>query len=37
MQPYIHTTAVVDKGAIIGDGTKVWHFSHIMTNAMASI
>ena len=33
MQPYIHTTAVVDKGAIIGDGTKVWHFSHIMPNA----
>ena len=37
MQPYIHTTAVVDEGAIIGDGTKVWHFSHIMINAMASI
>ena len=33
MQPYIHTTAVVDEGAIIGDGTKVWHFSHIMPNA----
>lgn len=33
MQPYIHTTAVVDEGAIIGDGTKVWHFSHIMSNA----
>ncbi len=33
MQTYIHTTAVVDEGAIIGDGTKVWHFSHIMPNA----
>ncbi len=34
MQTYIHTTAVVDEGAIIGDGTKVWHFSHIMPNAI---
>jgi UDP-2-acetamido-3-amino-2,3-dideoxy-glucuronate N-acetyltransferase len=34
MQTYIHTTAVVDEGAIIGDGTKVWHFSHIMSNAI---
>ena len=25
----IHETAVVDKGAEIGEGTKVWHFSHI--------
>ena len=33
MQAYIHTTAVVDEGAIIGDGTKVWHFCHIMPNA----
>ena len=33
MQTYIHTTAVVDEGAIIGDGTKVWHFCHIMPNA----
>jgi UDP-2-acetamido-3-amino-2,3-dideoxy-glucuronate N-acetyltransferase len=33
MQSYIHTTAVVDDGAIIGEGTKVWHFCHIMPNA----
>ena len=33
MQTHIHTTAVVDEGAVIGDGTKVWHFSHIMPNA----
>lgn len=26
----IHPTAVVDAGAIIGEGTKIWHFSHIM-------
>lgn len=25
-----HPTAVIDEGADIGDGTKIWHFSHIM-------
>ncbi len=25
-----HETAVIDKGCSIGDGTKIWHFSHIM-------
>ena len=25
-----HETAVVDPGCEIGDGTKIWHFSHIM-------
>ncbi|SOD20332.1 acyltransferase [Pedobacter xixiisoli] len=30
---FAHETAVVDEGAIIGTGTKIWHFSHIMTNA----
>jgi len=28
-----HPTAVIDEGAIIGKGTKIWHFSHIMTGA----
>jgi UDP-2-acetamido-3-amino-2,3-dideoxy-glucuronate N-acetyltransferase len=27
---FIHSSAVVDEGAIIGAGTKVWHFTHIM-------
>ncbi|MEQ8554295.1 MAG: acyltransferase [Cyclobacteriaceae bacterium] len=27
---YAHPSAVIDTGSIIGDGTKVWHFSHIM-------
>lgn len=27
---FAHETAVVDKGAGIGEGTKIWHFSHIM-------
>lgn len=31
MQPYqAHPTAVIDEGCEIGDGTKIWHFSHIM-------
>ncbi|HTF21188.1 MAG TPA: acyltransferase [Chryseolinea sp.] len=27
-----HPTAVIDDGCVIGAGTKVWHFSHIMPN-----
>ena len=27
---FIHSTAVVDEGAVIGAGSKVWHFCHIM-------
>jgi UDP-2-acetamido-3-amino-2,3-dideoxy-glucuronate N-acetyltransferase len=27
---FIHPTAIADAGAIIGSGTKVWHFSHLM-------
>ena len=29
---YAHPTAVIDDGCEIGEGTKIWHFSHIMTN-----
>jgi UDP-2-acetamido-3-amino-2,3-dideoxy-glucuronate N-acetyltransferase len=29
---YAHETALVDDGCIIGTGTKIWHFSHIMSN-----
>jgi UDP-2-acetamido-3-amino-2,3-dideoxy-glucuronate N-acetyltransferase len=28
---FVHETAILDDGCIVGDGTKVWHFSHIMT------
>ena len=28
-----HETAVIDPGCSIGEGTKIWHFSHIMPNA----
>jgi UDP-2-acetamido-3-amino-2,3-dideoxy-glucuronate N-acetyltransferase len=33
-QVFIHPTAVVDDGATLGEGTKVWHFSHIMNDAV---
>jgi UDP-2-acetamido-3-amino-2,3-dideoxy-glucuronate N-acetyltransferase len=29
-----HATAVIDEGAVIGKGTKVWHFSHIMAGSV---
>jgi UDP-2-acetamido-3-amino-2,3-dideoxy-glucuronate N-acetyltransferase len=29
---YAHPTAVIDDGSEIGDGTKIWHFSHVMPN-----
>jgi len=29
-----HDTAVIDKGCSIGAGTKIWHFSHIMSGAV---
>lgn len=28
---YHHETAIIDEGCDIGEGTKIWHFSHIMT------
>ena len=30
---FVHESAYVDAGAIIGDQTKIWHFSHIMSGA----
>ena len=29
-----HETAVIDEGCQIGDGTKIWHFSHIMKDCI---
>jgi UDP-2-acetamido-3-amino-2,3-dideoxy-glucuronate N-acetyltransferase len=31
---YKHETAIVDEGCIIGGGTKIWHFSHIMSKCI---
>ena len=33
MSYFSHETAVIDKGCSIGKGTKIWHFSHIMSGA----
>jgi UDP-2-acetamido-3-amino-2,3-dideoxy-glucuronate N-acetyltransferase len=30
---FAHETAVIDEGAEIGEGVKIWHFSHIMPNS----
>jgi UDP-2-acetamido-3-amino-2,3-dideoxy-glucuronate N-acetyltransferase len=31
---FAHETAVIDEGCRIGKGTKIWHFTHIMTGAV---
>lgn len=31
---FAHETAVIDDGSQIGSGTKIWHFSHIMTGCV---
>jgi len=34
MKFFAHETAVIDAGCQIGEGTKIWHFSHIMSDAV---
>lgn len=31
IEPFIHESAYVDDGCVIGKGTKIWHFAHILT------
>lgn len=31
---FVHPSAIVDEGCNIGAGTKIWHFSHIMTGCV---
>jgi len=31
---FAHETALIDEGCTIGNGTKIWHFSHIMPNCV---
>ncbi|MFP4662967.1 MAG: acyltransferase [Bacteroidales bacterium] len=31
---FAHETAVIDEGCKIGNGTKIWHFSHVMKDAV---
>ena len=31
---FAHETAVIDEGCVIGRGTRIWHFTHIMKDAV---
>jgi UDP-2-acetamido-3-amino-2,3-dideoxy-glucuronate N-acetyltransferase len=31
---FSHPTAIIDAGATIGEGTKIWHFCHVMPTAV---
>lgn len=31
---YVHPSSIIDEGCQIGEGTKIWHFSHIMQAAI---
>lgn len=30
---FVHPSAIVDEGAAVGQGTKIWHFCHVMSGA----
>lgn len=34
MEYFAHPTAVIDENCVIGKGTKIWHFCHIMPHAI---
>ncbi len=31
---FVHESSYIDDDVVIGDGTKIWHFSHIMSNSI---
>jgi len=31
---FVHESSYVDDGAVVGTGTKIWHFSHVMPGAV---
>lgn len=33
-QYYVHPSSYVDEGAVIGEGTKIWHFCHVQQGAV---
>ena len=37
MSYFAHETAVIDAGCQIGEGTKIWHFSHLMSNCVLGL
>lgn len=32
-QPFVHESSYVDDGVELGEGTKIWHFSHILSGS----
>jgi UDP-2-acetamido-3-amino-2,3-dideoxy-glucuronate N-acetyltransferase len=34
MDFFVHESAYIDQGAFIGNGTKIWHFCHVMGKAI---
>jgi len=34
MEYFAHETALIDEGCTIGKGSKIWHFSHLMTGCV---
>lgn len=34
MNYYVHPSSIIDDGCSIGEGTRIWHFSHIMSGAV---
>ena len=34
MNYWCHESAIIDNGATLGEGTKVWHFSHVCSGAV---
>lgn len=34
MSYFAHPSAIIDENVVIGEGTKIWHFSHIMAGSV---
>lgn len=34
MSTFVHASAYVDEGAVVGEGTRIWHFCHVMPGAV---
>lgn len=34
---YVHPNSILDDGCVIGKGTKIWHFSHIMAGCIIGV
>lgn len=35
--PQVHPSAYVDDGVVVGTGTKIWHFSHVMSGSRIGV